>query len=674
MGAVHASKISNTINRSIVWLDASVNDTEEYINAQQLLGASTDHLKSFTDDKACEKYIQSLPKGHRIILIVGGRSGQLIVPRIHQLIQISSIFVYCMDRRTEEWTKIYKKVKNVTEDINELVIQVLSAQEKQTTRDRFESQLLINVCHTSGTREKSTTELNGQFVHSQMLIDCLLRIKSNSTDKNEFITYSKKEYAKNDSQLDIIREFEENYSADQALKWYTRECFLYQLLNKALRVQNIDLLYLFGFFIRDLRNQLEQYRYPSLARVYRSQLISKKELQQLKSFMGQLISMNSFLSTTLDREVAVFYLGDIEVSNGDLQPVLFEIEADPRIDGVKPFANITPFSYIPDEEEILMMLGSIFRLVHIRYEGQLCIIQLKLSSENGHDVKPIFDQMKIDYLNEGHSSVGEFGIVLANMGKFDEAERYLLRLLDESPPDHHTKETKEYNLSVCYVNLGNVAERKGDFNRGLVWYQRALCIRLQLRRSNDPSIADIHNLVGASYYRKGEYKSAIESYNEALKIYRHNYGEDHTKLAVVFSNIAAVYLKQEKYLEALDCQKKVLNIYKKNLHENHYLLGGLHTNMATAYLYLHNSDLALEHFNQALTIFQKTLPPNHPDFAAIYNNMGTIYIEKRNLQQALAYYEKAAVILNQTVGPTHPDAISIQRNIQYIQSFIPRRK
>ncbi|CAF1654751.1 unnamed protein product, partial [Didymodactylos carnosus] len=197
---------------------------------------------------------------HRIIVIVGGRSGQLLVTRIHQLIQVSSIFVYCMDKRNEEWTKIYKKVKGVIEEINELVIQVISAQEKQTTRDRFEEQLSINVYHTNGTREKSTTELNGQFAHSQLLIDCLLRMRATSTHKNEFINYCKKEYANTNSQLNIIREFEETYSADRALTWYTRECFLYHLLNKALRTLDIDLLYLLGFFIRDLREQLEQYR------------------------------------------------------------------------------------------------------------------------------------------------------------------------------------------------------------------------------------------------------------------------------------------------------------------------------------------------------------------------------------------------------------------------------
>jgi hypothetical protein len=117
MGTVHASKTSNVINRSIVWLDASVNDTNENINAQQMLRTSTNYLKTYTDDKECEKYILSVPKGHRIILIVDGRFGQVIVPRIHQLYQISSIFVYCMNKRNEEWTKTYKKVRETFKDV-----------------------------------------------------------------------------------------------------------------------------------------------------------------------------------------------------------------------------------------------------------------------------------------------------------------------------------------------------------------------------------------------------------------------------------------------------------------------------------------------------------------------------------------------------------------------------
>ncbi|CAF1297250.1 unnamed protein product [Rotaria sordida] len=492
MGAAQASKASNVINRSIVWLDASVNDTQENINAQQLLRTPMNHLKTYKDDHECEKYIQSVPKGHRIILIVGGRLGQLIVPRIHQLFQISSIFVYCMDKRNQEWTNAYKKVKGVIEELNELILQVLAAQEKQTSHDRFEQPLSINIFNTvNAGREKSTSELNGQFVHSQILIDCLLRMRSSSTDRHDFLTYCKKEYANDNSQLNFIREFEHDYAASSALTWYTRDCFLYKLLNKALRTQNIDLLYLYGFFIRDLYQQLKRNQYPAPIHLYRGQLMSKKEVQQLRNFIGQLISMNSFLSTTTDREVAIIFSGNDGVLNNDIQPVLFEIQADPDIGGIKPFADITSFSYMEDEEEVLMMLGAIFRIVHIRDESQLCIIQLVLCSENGHDVKPIFDQMKNDYHGDGNTNAGVFGIVLSNMGKFDEAEKYLLRSLDESPPEHHTEDTNAYNLSVYYVNLDIEANMKSS----LLFPETIECIntifeRLEkINNKNDPFIS-----------------------------------------------------------------------------------------------------------------------------------------------------------------------------------------
>jgi len=114
MGQATVSKTPNNINKSIVWLDASVNSTQENFNAQQMLHTPTNYLKTYTDDKECENYIRSAPKRHRIILIVGGRSGQLIIPRIHSLVQVSTIFVYCMDRRNEEWTKAYKKVRKMS--------------------------------------------------------------------------------------------------------------------------------------------------------------------------------------------------------------------------------------------------------------------------------------------------------------------------------------------------------------------------------------------------------------------------------------------------------------------------------------------------------------------------------------------------------------------------------
>ncbi|CAF5161246.1 unnamed protein product, partial [Rotaria sp. Silwood1] len=178
-------------------------------------------------------------------------------------------------------------------------------------------------------------------------------MKSNTTDKNELIDLCKEEYKDNEKELAIIAEFEQSYSPDRALWWYTRDSFLYRLLNKALRVKNIDMIFLFRFFTRNIERQIEQYKCTAPIRVYRGQLMSNEELEVLRGSIGHFISMNSFLSTSIERKQALAFLDATTISD-DLQRVLIMIDADPRLDGVKPFANITIHSYFTDEKEVLM--------------------------------------------------------------------------------------------------------------------------------------------------------------------------------------------------------------------------------------------------------------------------------------------------------------------------------
>ena len=151
---------------------------------------------------------------------------------------------------------LFLQVKAVVIEFEELISSIKA---DHKILKKVEEPLSINIFTTSGGAGKSTTGVNGQFVFSQVLIDCLLRLKTNPTDKNELISLCTKEYQGNKTELAILQEFEQGYSPDRALWWYTRESFLYRLLNKALRVQNIDLLFVFRFFIRDIRQQLEQY-------------------------------------------------------------------------------------------------------------------------------------------------------------------------------------------------------------------------------------------------------------------------------------------------------------------------------------------------------------------------------------------------------------------------------
>ncbi len=112
MGAV-SRKLNNNISEtlSLIWLDATVGSSQQNIDAQHQLRKLIDHLQTFTDSDQCEQYIRSASTDNRIILIVSGHLGRVVVPRIHRLRHVLSIYVYCMDKtKNKQWTNEFKKV------------------------------------------------------------------------------------------------------------------------------------------------------------------------------------------------------------------------------------------------------------------------------------------------------------------------------------------------------------------------------------------------------------------------------------------------------------------------------------------------------------------------------------------------------------------------------------
>ena len=96
---------------ALLWLDAEVNTSEENRQAQQQIRSIINHVLTFEDPSQCQQYINSVCPHDRLVLIVSGRLGQEVVPRIHHARQLSSIYVYCSDKkRNEQWAKDFTKV------------------------------------------------------------------------------------------------------------------------------------------------------------------------------------------------------------------------------------------------------------------------------------------------------------------------------------------------------------------------------------------------------------------------------------------------------------------------------------------------------------------------------------------------------------------------------------
>jgi Tfp pilus assembly protein PilF len=483
-------------------------------------------------------------------------------------------------------------VKSVVVKLDDLTNHIKA---DQKSRVKIEEPLSINVFTASDNPDQSTTGLNGHFVHSLLLIDVLIRMKSIETDKQQLITLCKNEYKKNDTELALVCEFEHEYTSTKALWWYTRDSFLYRMLNKALRVQNIDLLFLFRFVISDIYHQLKQNQCKSSIRVYRGQVMSSDELDTLRQSINEFISINSFFSTSIDRHKALGFLNGSGIING-LHRVLFVIDADPRVVTSKPFADISSLSDFGNECEVLFMIGCVFRLVDIRRDdhGQIWIIQMKLCGDDEHGLKKLFDHMKKEY-GGGDNGVNlrSFGDVLRQMGKYDLAEKMYRRLLNELPAN-------DASLSTLYYSLGSVTKDKGDYDSSLQWFNKSLEIKMQTDPSNYVYISGIYIWIGVNHGKKGDNETAMEYYNKAIKLFQDAHDEHHLSMAYLYNNIATIHSAKNKYLEALEYYQKSMNIQKKHLPADHPSFATSYRNIGCSYYNIGQYDLSMQHYEQAL--------------------------------------------------------------------------
>jgi hypothetical protein len=313
---------------------------------------------------------------------------------------------------------------------------------------------------------QSTLEVRGKFVFFQTLIDCLQRMNSSEQDTNELISSLKKNYEGNSPILDCLRNFHSTYSPDKAIWWYTAEPFCYDTINTALRKQDIHMMFLWRSFLSDMHHQLCKFQSKDKIQVYRGQKISKNELETLKNGIGQLFSVNSFFSTSYDRQLASFFVECQEISN-DMASVLFEIEADPLMVDTKPFADIMRQSKYTDEHEILFMFGSIFRVSSVDHEaGSKWIIRMSLCDDDDQDVQGVLKYMQKQN-GKGQTNLLTLGKLIWKMGYYDLAEKYYLRFRSDLRPDDPL-------LLSVYEDIAAIKSQKQDYNSSVEWQQQAM--------------------------------------------------------------------------------------------------------------------------------------------------------------------------------------------------------
>ncbi|CAF4171589.1 unnamed protein product, partial [Adineta steineri] len=634
-------------NYLLIWVDASIDETnKDCQNTLAQLKNVVNDVKLCTESDQCIQVLNKVDK-EQAFVITSGSLGQHMVPEIHGMPQLDAVYIFCGNKsRHEGWAQNWTKIKGVHTNIKE-ICQALQLAIKQCDQDAI-AVSFVTINEMSST--DNLNQLEPTFMYTQLFKEILLNIEYDRKAIKDLTDCCREVFTDNPSELKVINEFERDYRPQQAVWWYTRECFTYKMLNQALRIMDADIIINMGFFLRDVHQQIQQLyeqQVSSYGRksfiVYRGQGLMKSDFEKLQKAKGGLMSFNNFLSTSKTKEVSLRFARDASTEPNKVG-IFFIMSIDPCLKST-PFASIKEESYFKEEEEILFSMHTVFRVNAIKQmdnKNQLYQVELQLTSDDDQQLRLLTDRIR----EEAGVSTGweRLGKLLLAIGQFNKAEELYNVLLEQT-----SDESDKAHYCIC---LGYVKRHQGDYEKAIWYYEQGLEIDQKTLPSNHPDLAASYNNIGSVYDSMGQYSKAFSFYEKSVEIFQKTLPSNHPYLATSYGNIGSVYEKMGEYSKALSFYEKALEICQKTLPSNHPLLASSYNNIGGVCHKMGEYPIALLYYEKALEIQQKTLPSNHPSLASSYNNIGLVYYKMGEYSKALSYFERALDILQRAFSPT----------------------
>ena len=611
-------------NFLVVWADQNIDERDPlYQESIKLLRKSVNTIKTFRSVDEGHGFISS-NRGEKIFLIASGSLGQKIVPLVHDMAQVNTIYLFCGNKTLhEEWVKKFPKVKGIFTNMNPASSALQNAVQECSHNTISMSFLTTN----DGAMNKNLGQFDQSFVYTQVLKELLLTMNFDKNHHIELINFARRQFADNESELNSINKFEKYYSQQRIIDWYSYPDFLSSMLNRSLYKLEVDLIMKLGFAIRDLQEYITQLHTGKYAgqtgsdsfRVYRGQGLSLKEFNQLKKAQDGLLSFNSFLlayrSQTLAHDFAQKTL-----EYPDLTGVVFVMKINTSIPSV-PFVDIPGKGHNQTGDSILFSMNSIFHIEEIKNIGdnnRLYQVNLTLASKNDPKLRALTEHIQEETYSDakGWFRLADLSIKL---NQFDKAELVLKIMFYQT---HGTEQ------AAIYYKLGMIKEKMEKFEEAKELYKKSLEINQRILPPRHPDLCSIYNSIGQMYVKVDKFQKASAYFEIALEIQQKNLPPNHPDLTASYTNLGNVYKKLNDYVKAL------------------------------------------EYYEKAYKIYQKTLPPHHPDLAIASYNVGDAFNLMGIYARALPMLEQAVKISQNSPDTTIPDIEKWRKDFESVRDKV----
>ena len=115
----------------LIWLDGTINKNNPGCRSNiRRLQHTVNDTRTFTKEQECMDFLEkSVDK--KVYMIISGVLGQQVVPLVHNLAQVDTIFIFCFNReQNENWIKDWSKIRGVYTDIG-FICQTIKADSQQ---------------------------------------------------------------------------------------------------------------------------------------------------------------------------------------------------------------------------------------------------------------------------------------------------------------------------------------------------------------------------------------------------------------------------------------------------------------------------------------------------------------------------------------------------------------
>ena len=636
--------VKNKESSTLIWFDPTIGSNQDTEHTKQQLRSINDYVIFHTDLDECIRSIQSIDK-EKVFLITSGVKAPLLLPHVSELRQLDSVFVFCMNRdRYKHLLDEYAKIIGIYTELGELYASI-----RQELEHFHEHLQTFSIFDQHQKCIKTLSQQSAEFLWFQLFHHVILDLPRNQQAKQRMIDVCRNYYRGNKKQLKLIDEFERDYRPEDAIRWYSKQSFVYRLVNKALRNEDLEQLRAFRFFIGDLSKQLAQKQQTMLSSaktnltLYRGTKLDREEFERLKENQGKTISTNGYLSTSRRKQPALRFAMKT-TQRTDVVGVLFQIHCDVENIGTSViYADITAFSMYPAEKEVLFDMNASFKLDSIEDEGSIQVINMSVSNQGEKITKNYIELMQTQI--EEKSAAIVFGRLMCDMGEYHRSQVYFEELL---------REPNEEDVAWIELNIGRALDYKSEWEEARKYYERA---HDRMISADPPRLKDSAQAIkngGCLLHHQGKYDDALCFYQQALKIRKMCYPSGHADIATTLNNIGVALCRLERYDEALEHHKCVLEMNEKLYPSGHAAIANCLNNIGQVLYSRGEFDDAYGYYQKALQMRKEYYPSDHVDISVSLNNIGNVLSNQGRFDEALGYYHQAFEMQEKFYPSGHP--------------------